>query len=72
VRSRIREKERRRTGRAEGDGNFLTRIVIPRVPNRKRAIPLHPDQRKNGVRHCGNPNLVFFVLDPKLVPKTEF
>jgi hypothetical protein len=43
-------KGKRRTGSLEEDGKFLTRIVIPRVPNRKRAIPLHPDRKKNGVR----------------------
>jgi hypothetical protein len=43
-------KERRRTGRIEEDGNFLIWIAIPRVLNRKRAIPLHSDQKKNGVR----------------------
>jgi hypothetical protein len=50
VRNRIREKEKKRTGRPEEDGSFLTRIAIPRVPNQKRAIPPHPDQKKNGVR----------------------
>jgi hypothetical protein len=48
VRRRIRGKERRRTGRIEEDGNFLTRIAIPRVRIRTRAIPLHPDREKNG------------------------
>jgi hypothetical protein len=43
VRKRIRVKERKRTGRIEEDGNFLIWIAIPRVLNRKRAIPLHPD-----------------------------
>jgi hypothetical protein len=50
VRKRIREKERRKTGRIEEDGNFLTRIVIPRVLIQTKAIPLHPDRKKNGVR----------------------
>jgi hypothetical protein len=47
---KIRGKERRRTGRIEEDGSFLTRIAIPRVMIWKRAIPLHLDRKKNGVR----------------------
>jgi hypothetical protein len=58
VRKWIRGKENRRTRRTEEDGSFLTRIAIPRVLIQKRAIPLHLDQRKNGVRrhHDGHTN----------------
>jgi hypothetical protein len=43
------KKEDRKSRRRR---KFPTRIVIPRVPIRKRAIPLHPDRKKNGIcRH---------------------
>jgi hypothetical protein len=51
ARRRIRVKERRTTGKIGGDGNIPTRIAIPRVRIRRTATLLHPDQKRNGVRH---------------------